>query len=208
MKRRYWLIGIPLSILLGVPLLCIGLLIFGSYYGQWRMDAARTEMFELAEMLGYEPGSHLFDSVETSNVNIVSGSARCSATLLYTTSLSGEKFKERLDQLPWESVAQTGLGPQWSALYSSVELTADGLSYEDNWVAYSSKFDRAYHGIWGLKGKSVSIYFYDITSLDVRLEHKGRPFDQNVVYISIDGGEFPIWLNCPIQYNREPSVSS
>jgi hypothetical protein len=203
MKRHYWLFGI----LLGIPLLCIGTFVFGHYYGQWRMETARTEMFELAAMLGYEPAAHLLDSVESSNASLVDGSRRCAATLLYTTPLSVEEFVEQLNQLPWKGVDYTGRFNDWSTLYMAVDLTVNGLRYEDDWAAYANKFIGVHHRIWGLEGKSVHIYFYDITALGVQLERQGQPFTQNVVYVRVSRGVFPIWLNCPTQFNRETSAA-
>ncbi len=207
-KRRYKVLGILLGVLLGIPLLCIGVFVFGAYYGQWRMDTARAEMFELAGMLGYEPAAHLYDSVQVSNVSIVGGSRRCAATLLYTTQMNKAEFEQQLQQLPWSRVEHTGQYNDWYSLYASLGLTIGGLRYDDRPYEYNGMFMGKYHRSWGLEGKSVRIHFYNVPSLGFPLEYEGQPFTQSVVYISVSRGVFPIWLNCPTQFNREPSVSS
>lgn len=208
MKRRYKVLGILLGILLGIPLLCIGMFVFGAYYGQWRMDTAHTEMFELAEMLGYEPAAHLYDSVEESNVSIVDGSRRCAATLLYTTQMNEDEFEQQLQQLPWRSAEDAGSFNDWYSLYTPLGLTIGGLRYDDRSYEYNGMFMGKYHRSWGLEGKSVRIYFYDVPSLGFPLEYKGQSFTQYVIYVRVSRGVFPIWQSCPTQYNREPGVSS
>lgn len=200
MKRRILLI---IFIVLSIPLLCIGVLVAGRYYGQWQMDTARAEVLEVATMLGYEPSAHLFDSVQQRNSNLVTGSRDCVTTLLCTTLLTASEFTQRLEQLAWKSVDQADSIVAWGELYMSIDLMVKGVHLQD-FDGSNLEFLRKRHGTWDVRDKRMRIFYFDVSTLDFPLEYNGQPFTKNVVGIYQYRGDFPIWIYCPVESNLEP----
>jgi hypothetical protein len=195
-KRRYKVLGMLSGILLGIPLLCIGVFVFGAYYGQWRMAEVNHELFALAEQLEYTPDALLQHRVKSRDHNIVfPGNAYCDAHLYFTTPLDPVSFTQKLNQAEPKTI---GKGTEeysnqlLSILSFNISETEAGLVQEDPRRAYMTSY------YWHISSNySGSIRLYKTSTINIGLEYKGRHIQDNIVGIYRSGGAFPIWMNCP-----------
>jgi len=200
MQDRYWGLGNwGLGILLGIPLLCIGTLVFGHYYGLWRMDQVQRELFTLAEQLGYTPDALLQYRVQSRDFNIVfPWDTYCEAELFYTTPMDATEFAQQLRQVA-PAMASNGRTVESSdVLYSSLKV----ILGEPLTRAAQANKRRMFmtHHYWSPPyDSSKSIELYETANMSVTLEYNGQDIHDNIVELYKLGGSFPIWVESPVK---------
>jgi hypothetical protein len=180
------------------------LFVGGGAYGQWRMAQVTQDLASLARELGYTPDTHLHHEITARDVNIVSGSAFCEANLYYITSLNLADFTARLNELEPETkdlrrddilFDLSGVIPGLR-VHDANSHIATSTSQNDPMMLYR----------WTLLNKSYKTYitFYDTTNLHALMKHEGQKVRGNIIRLSMEGGIFQIWIDCPAKFRDAP----
>lgn len=184
MKRIYCLYW-TLGILFGPPLLCIGVLLIGNYYGPRHMAQVNRDLFALAEQVGYTPNALLRHEVYSPNFGF-SLYPGCEASLYYTTTLSPAEFRERVEKALPETSWQGRPRPAYQVFVPELHINANEVVTSYSWVSFNdSKID-------------VSLTYYDLANVSAPVDYKGLPVTGNVVELNKSGGSVQM-LSCPVR---------
>lgn len=202
MKSFLTCLAIPISLILLVVLLVVG----STVYGQWHMAQVTQDLASLARELGYTPGSHMYHKIVKRDVNLVTGSGYCGVVLIFSTSMNSTEFIGRLNQVAPETKKVGMQAERSSNLYSLPGLTIDGIETRNLRNLSRLKPVTEYHRFLSSKKDSPSLILYETMNSGVRVEHEGRRIEGNIIRLSVDGGSFPIWVNCPATFSGTPEA--
>lgn len=206
-KRRYKVLGLLLGVLLSIPLLCIGVFVFGAYYGQWRMAEVNHELFALAEQLEYTPDALLQHRVRTRDHNIVfPGNADCETVLYYTAALDPVSFAQKLHLARPEL---TGSGTHYynDHLYSYIPVAVSAADAQQVQEDFRRGYMNSYR--WGMLGENPgSVTLFETSNMSVTLQYNGRDIQDNIVRLDRSGGAFPFWMDCPVKITESGTLKT
>ncbi len=197
-RRRYKILGILSGVLLGIPLLCIAIFVFGAYYGQWRMAQVNYELFALAEQLEYTPDALLQHRVKARDFNMFfPWGAYCDAHLYFTTPLDPASFAEKL-HLAKPELTGSGTHYYHDHLYSYFPIAVSAADAQQVQEDFRRGYMNSYR--WGMLGENPgSVTLFETSNMSVTLQYNGRDIQDNIVEIYRSGGDFPIWMDCPVK---------
>ena len=175
-------------------------------YAQWRMAQVTQDLAAFARELGYTPGTHLHHEITVRDVSIVTGSAYCEARLYFTTPMSPAEFTARLSQAEPEAKEKrledrvfnlSGVIPGLTVRPTAPQATPPTSQREPMMIYW-----------WLLRDRSYKTYvsFYDTTTLRATMEHEGQQVKDSIIELGIEGGIFPIWVNCPGTFSDTPAA--
>jgi hypothetical protein len=188
------------------PRLCLGwfawvfgilLVLFAINYAidMIRLANAWNEAYTLATQLGYTPERHLTDRAP-SDINIVPVFGDCKVKIFFTTPLSPTDFAARLQQ----SVAplRNGSPTNGRNMYLQLPFVVDGSNTKRLSRDQIEKLPPVYEHYWLVKDEvgpsRMTIFYAELSQAKAKIEYNGRPITENVVYISVDAGRFPLWV--------------
>jgi hypothetical protein len=182
-----WLLGILL-----IPVLLHNL------YAWAHIFAAHAAAYELAGELGYTPDDFLRSRGYPANVDIITGSAVCSAEFVFVTPLDLPDFEARLlAARPETWPIDPGIGYR-SDIYADLPLNVNGVSGRpDAWTT----FPRIPSMSWFLARvaapmQTPTMEWYQTTQVPARITFGDREIDGNIAVISWSAGRYPFWVWC------------
>jgi hypothetical protein len=182
-----WLLGILL-----IPVLLHNL------YAWAHIFAAHAAAYELAGELGYTPDDFLRSRGYPANVDIITGSAVCSAEFVFVTSFDLPDFEARL------RAAQPGtwrLNPDIryrKQIYADLPLNVNGVSGRpDAWTT----FPRIPAMSWFLVREAPPMQtpfaeWFQTAQVPAQITFGDREIDGNIAVISWPAGRYPFWVRC------------
>lgn len=191
-----------LAVVASLILLIVLLFVGGGIYGQWRMAQVTQDLASLARELGYTPDAHLYHKIAKRDVNLVTGSGYCSVVLIFSTSMDSTEFIERLNQVAPETKKIGMQAERSNNLYSLPGLAIDGIDTRNLRNLSRLKPVTEYDRFLSSKKDSPSLILYETMNSGARIEHEGRQVEGNIIRLSVDGGSFPIWVNCPVTFSN------
>ena len=195
-----------LAVVASLILLVVLLFVGGRTYGQWRMAQVTQDLASLARDLGYTPDTHLHHRIAVRDVSIITGSAYCEAKLYYTTPMSPAEFTERVNQSEPEAKEKRREDLVFNLSGVIPSLTVRGGDPQAATPTSQSEPMMIY--LWTLRDRSYKTYlsFYDATNLSATMEHEGQQIKGNIIELSMEGGLFPIWVDCPGTFRDAPDA--
>jgi hypothetical protein len=178
----------PLGILLSLVLL-------HNLYAWAEIFGAQAAAYELAGELGYTPDDFLSSRVYGWNVNIVTGSAECTAEYVFVTPLDWPDFEARLRAAqPGRWIGMNGRVDYSIEVYYDLPLYVNGVSgSHDAWMT----FPRMPFMSWFLAQEQLlSVSWYQPAQVPARITFGDRPIDGNIAVIHRSAGRYPIWVWC------------
>ncbi len=182
-----WLLGILL-----IPVL------LHNMYAWARMFAAHAAAYELAGELGYAPDAFLSSRVDTWNVDIVTGSAECSAEFVFVTPLDLPDFEARLRAAQpgtWRMNAGISYLRQ---IYADLPLSVNGVSGRpDAWRTFPRIPAMTWFLTrWSAEMDSSAVKWNQTSQVPARITFGERQIDGNIAIIDWSAGRYPIWIWC------------
>jgi hypothetical protein len=182
-----WLLGILL-----IPVLLHNL------YAWAHIFAAHAAAYELAGELGYTPDNFLSSRGYSANVNIVDGSAECSAEFVFVTPLELSDLEARLRAAqPGRWISDPGIR-YLRQIYTDLPLNVNGVSgRSDAWKT----FPRIPSMSWSLAREtpameSLNVDWYQTAQVPARITFGDQQISGNIVLIHRSAGRYPIWVWC------------
>ncbi len=167
----------------------------------WRLADARQQADALAASLGNSPAHHLISKV-TRDISLLPVQANCEVQVYFTTPLGPEEFAARLGQVA---------GPLWGGnledgrnMYLQLPFIVDGSNTKrlprdqidtlpligvKDWYVGEDIFSSRVH-----------VFYAEFSQANATIEYAGQPITENVAYVKVDAGRFPIWIwlsSCP-----------
>ena len=202
MKSFLTCLAIPVGLIILIVLLFVG----GRFYGQWRMEQMAQDLASLARELGYTPDDHLYHKITKRDVSLVTGSGYCSVVLIFSTSMGSTEFIGRLNQVDPETKKVGMQAEQSINLYSLPGLAINGIETKNLRNLSRLKPVTEYYRFLSSKKDNPSLILYETMNSGARVEHEGRRVEGNIIRLSVDGGSFPIWTECPSTFNGLPKA--
>jgi hypothetical protein len=160
-----------------------------------RLTNAWNEAYALAAQLGYTPERHLADQTSNQLVNLLLVTAGCDVRVVFTTPLDPPDFASRLGQAVTPLV--DGSPTSGRNMYLQLPFIVDG----SNTLRFSrDQIDRlpaVYEHRWLVMDEDnqikMRIVYAELSQANAKIEYDGRPITENVAYVGVDAGEFPLW---------------
>ena len=171
------------------------LLIFGISYivDTIRLANAWNEAYTLAAKLGNTPERHLVSKVER-ELSIIPIDAACEVRVFFTTPLDPTDFAARLEQ----SVASLTDGSSGRNMYSQLPFIVDGSNTKRLYRDEIEKLPPAYQHTWFVMDArgpiKMRIVYAEFSQANAKIEYDGKQITENVAYVSVDAGRFPLWM--------------
>jgi hypothetical protein len=182
-----WLLGILVSLVL-----------LHNVYAWAHIFAAHAAAYELAGELSYTPADLLLSRADTWNVDIVTGSAECSAEFVFVTPLDLPDFEARLRAAQpgtWRMNAGISYLRQ---IYADLPLNVNGVNGRpDAWKT----FPRIPAMTWFLSREapeveSNAVKWYQTAQVPALITFGDRLIDGNIAVIDWSAGRYPFWVWC------------
>ena len=190
-----------LIVLLGIVLLVLLVFFGGRAYVHWHMAQVNRDLFAVAEQLGYTPDALLQHRVKMRDINLFfPWDSYCDTRLSYTTPLSPAEFGERVVQVLPEIKGRWSQ-PMFTSSLPAPGLHINGVDVEAMLLLPVSEEEKLISYHWFASDNSNDIYLelYETANLRASLDFKGLPITGNIVEIYKNGGDFPIWMGCPVK---------
>ncbi len=182
-----WLLGILLSLVL-----------LNNVYAWVRIFAAQAAAYELAGELGYAPADFLSSRGYPANVDIITGSAVCTAEFVFVTPLELPEFEARLRAAqPGTTAINPGISYRRD-LYDDLPLNVNGVSgWPDAWKT----FPRIPAKSWFLAREAPPMQlpfaeWFQTAQVSARITFGERQIDGNIAVIHWPAGRYPFWVWC------------
>ena len=161
----------------------------------WRLADAWQQADTLAAKLGNTPERHLVSKVHR-NIAIIPVNAVCEVEVFFTTPLNPTDFAARLEQ---------AVAPLWNGsptdgrnMYLQLPFVVDGSNTKRLYRDQLEKLPSVYEHYWLVKDEGgpsrMTIFYAELSQAKAKIEYNGRPITENVIYISVDAGKFPLWV--------------
>lgn len=173
----------------------MGTVVFGHYFGPFRMDLINRDMLTLAGQLDYTPDAFLVYRVKSRDVNpFFPWDAYCDARLYYTTPLDPAAFTQKLNHaIP--NMRDTGIQLKSDTLFKVIDVAVSGSDAKKVPDGVSPSLTIYSWRRTGTNPEEIRLYM--TADIEVSLEYKGHQIQGNIVEIYKSGGRFPIWMDCP-----------
>ncbi len=162
-----------------------------------RLANAWREADALAARLGYTPERHLKDLV-WGQINPVIGTSRCQVEVFFTTPLDPADFASHLAQAvsPLADGSPTDGLNMYVTLYPTVDDSPIDTLPRDR----IEKLPPVYEHSWLVMDEDnqikIKVFYSEFSQANVKIEYAGRPITENVAYVGVNAGIFPIWIQC------------
>lgn len=161
-----------------------------------RLANAWREADALAAKLGYTPEHHLADQTSNQLANLLLVTAGCDVRVVFTTPLDPPDFASRLGLAVTPLV--DGSPTSGRNMYLQLPFIVDG----SNTLRFSrDQIDRlpaVYEHRWFVMDEDnqikMRIVYAELSQANAKIEYAGRTITENVAYVGVDAGRFPLWV--------------
>jgi len=162
-----------------------------------RLANAWREADALAARLGYTPERHLADLVG-GQINPVIGSSRCEVEVFFTTPLNPADLASYSEQAG--AYRARGNPTDGRNMYTQLPFIVNGGNIDMFSRDQIEELPSTYEQYWFVndaKGQiKTTIFYSEFSQANVKIEYAGRPITENVAYVGVNAGIFPIWIQC------------
>ncbi len=172
------------------------LMLFAISYNidMWRLTSAWNEAYTLAVKLGYTPERHLTYKAD-GNPSLLLISGDCTARLFFTTPLDPSDFDAYLKQVA--KIALEGERQNGMNIYTRLPFIVDGRNTLQLTFGQFDTLPRIHELTWYVGddiGQSrIKVDYSELSQVDIEFEYNNHPITENVAYISVEAGDYPIW---------------
>jgi hypothetical protein len=161
----------------------------------WRLADAWQQANALATQLGNTPERHLVSKVER-DISIIPIDGACEVRVFFTTPLDPENFAAHLAQVA---------GSLWGGnlihgrnMYLQLPFIVDGrntlmLAFDQTGTLPLIREQDWYVGD-DIFSSRVKVFYSELSQANAEIEYAGRQITENVAYVGVDAGRFPLWI--------------
>ena len=159
-----------------------------------RLTNAWNEAYALAAQLGYTPERHLTDRAP-SDINIVPVFGACEVKVFFTTQLDPADFAAHLAQAV--SPLADGSPTNGLNMYVTLYPTVDGRPTDTLPRDQIEKLPPVYEHSWLVMDEDnqikIKVFYSEFSQANVKIEYGNQRITENVAYVGVEAGKFPIW---------------
>ncbi len=161
----------------------------------WRLADAWQQANALATQLGNTPERHLVSKVER-DISIIPIDAACEVRVFFTTPLDPADFAAQLAQ----SIAplRDGSPTDGRNMYLQLPFTVDGNNTLRLAWGQIDTLPPIYGHRWLVADEDgpikMRIVYSEVSQANAEIEYAGRQITENVAYVGVDAGRFPLWI--------------
>ena len=159
-----------------------------------RLAKAWNGAYTLAAKLGYTSDRYLANEV-VSDINIIPVFGACEVQVFFTTPLGPGDFAAHLEQ----SVAPLLDGTPTSGrnMYLQIPFIVDGNNTRQLSWDQTDTLPPVHEHYWLVlneRGRlDLTIFYSELSQANAEIKYAGRPITENVAYVGVEAGIFPIW---------------
>jgi len=162
----------------------------------WRLADAWQQANALATQLGNTPERHLANQAST-EVNLSPlATGACEVRVFFTTPLDPEDFAAQLAQ----SIAplRDGSPTDGRNMYLQLPFIVDGNNTRRLDWGRIDTLPPIYEHWWIVMDEDgpikMGIAYAEFSQANAEIEYAGRSITENVAYVGVDAGTFPVWV--------------
>lgn len=159
-----------------------------------RLTSAWNEAYTLAAQLGYTPERHLADEAP-SDINIVPIFGVCEVQVFFTTPLDPADFALHSEQAG--AYRARGNPTDGRNMYLQLPFIVDGNNTRQLGWGQTNTLPPVYEHYWLVQNErgrlDLTIFYSELSQANAKIEYGGRPITENVAYVSVEAGIFPVW---------------